>query len=183
MPSVKPNVRNSADARDRFLAALGELGSVRKAVIATGESSRTLYLARLSIPGFGDAWAKLVPPVAAWRSKPRQGQKAGWRKRFLRALETTGNVTVAAKRAGVSAKTVYRLKMIDPQFVSDCEFSRRCAMEAIEGVLIEQAIHGVVTVKTYKGVTTRIVDSSPRSALALLDRLNSRTRFQPRLPR
>jgi hypothetical protein len=56
-------------------------------------------------------------------------RKTGARRRghFLRALAVCGNATLAAERAGVSRAWVYKERLANPKFDSDCRAAKAAA--------------------------------------------------------
>jgi hypothetical protein len=59
--------------------------------------------------------------------------RAGWRRRFLEALGRTGNVSLAARRAGVDKGTAYTLRRQDGGFAEAWERAKACADERVRG--------------------------------------------------
>ena len=58
-----------------------------------------------------------------------------WPERYLVALAQTGKGWLSAKHAGVSYKTVQRLRSVDPRFVEDEHDALREFTESLEGNL------------------------------------------------
>jgi hypothetical protein len=57
---------------------------------------------------------------------------ATWRAGFLAAFALTGNVTAAAKAAGIERSTAYRAKEADPSFAADWAEAQEVASDALE---------------------------------------------------
>lgn len=180
MASGDRSIFMAREARVEFFAAYQRLGSIRAACRATGQSSAEVYLAKRCNADFARRWAEIVPPSPAWRSRPRGGPKAGWRKVFLEALLETASVTKAARAAGVNRGTVYRHCTTDGDFNLEFIQTRADAIDMIDGRILYQCIHGFETVTVKNGVETRINDPRPDLVLAYLDRVDRRVRRQPR---
>ena len=175
-----PNVWNCKTVRQDFFDAYKRLGSIRKACLATGQSSAEVQLARRCDADFARRWAETMPPSPAWRTRRRGGPKAGWQKVFLEAMFETASVTKAARAAGVTRATVYRHRTTDADFNLNFIRWRENAIDRIEGRILYQCIHGFETVSVKNGVEVRINDPRPDLVLAYLDRVAARTRRQPR---
>ena len=122
--SDREHVLNSEAARDRFIEALAREGSVRGALRATGEACTYVYRARAIDREFDAAWARLVPPTPAWRTRPRRSAKAGWRDRVIEGLSETGNQRRAARIAGVSRQLIEQERRRNDDFAVDCYNAR-----------------------------------------------------------
>lgn len=57
---------------------------------------------------------------------------ATWRAGFLTAFALTGNVTAAAKAAGIERSTAYRAKEADPSFAAEWAEAQEVASDALE---------------------------------------------------
>ena len=106
-----------------FLAALAETGVVEQAIAASGRSATAVYFQRRRNRRFAEAWAALVPGAAANGVPAAPGHapvanNAGWKPAFLEALAETSNVTLAAERANVPTRTVYKRRRSDRAFAA-----------------------------------------------------------------
>jgi hypothetical protein len=61
------------------------------------------------------------------------------RKRFLVALEETGNVTLAAQIAGWHRQRAYELRASDPEFAKQWEQAHEVSVEKLEAIARERA--------------------------------------------
>lgn len=180
MARGEPNIWNDMEVRAAFFDAYKRLGSIRKACLATGQSSAEVYLARRCNADVARRWAETMPPSPAWRTRPRGGPKAGWQKIFLAQLFETASVTKAARAAGVARTTVYRHRTTDAGFNMSFITARADGIDQVEGRILYQCIHGFETVRVKNGVEMRINELRPAYVLAFLDRLARRVRLQPR---
>lgn len=65
-----------------------------------------------------------------------------WEAGFIAALEETGNVSEAAKAAGVGRQTVYDYKEASAEFAKKWEFALAGAADILEAEAIRQAVKG-----------------------------------------
>lgn len=106
-----------------FLAALAEGRTIRLASRLAGISPGTAYYYKARDAEFAAKWsaggtqgeARELTPAAC---EPGTARHAGWRNAFFEALAETSNVTVAAARAGIPLRTVYKTKRDDAGFAS-----------------------------------------------------------------
>lgn len=80
-----------------------------------------------------------------------------WTKRakstFLDVLRTTGNVSVAARAAGVSRHTVYEHRHRDDDFRRDWDSALEEALDDLEATLLRRALEGTEKPVFYAGKT------------------------------
>lgn len=175
-----PGLFNDETVRRDFLARLARGESVLAACRALRIQPASAYEARRCIAGFAEGWDARRPPRASRQRAPLRGGRGGWHAVFLDHLRESGNVTKAARAAGISATTAYRHCTVDAGFNLAFIQAREQACDMIEGRLLYQCIHGFETVTVRDGVTTRINDPRPALVLDILDRIDSRTRTQRR---
>ncbi len=65
------------------------------------------------------------------------------RRRFLEALAETGNVTLAARAAGISRARVYELRGLDPAFAAAWEDAEQIAADRLEAEARRRGVDGV----------------------------------------
>lgn len=75
----------------------------------------------------------------------------GWPERFLEALERTGNVSEAARQAGISRVTAYDRRRSDAAFAAAWEHSLEVATDALEAEARRRALDGVEEPVFYQG--------------------------------
>ena len=110
---------------------------------------------------------------AGARPKRRRARPTDWtaakQERFIEALTTSCNVTLAAKKAKVSLTTVYRRRQADASFRAEWARAVSVGYSQLEMMLLERALHGVEkpvsATAPEKGVMR---DYDDRTALALL---------------
>jgi hypothetical protein len=102
-----------------FLAALGELKNVKRAAHAAGIASGSVYARRKKSPAFAREWdAALAGKLEQVETVAEAPRPVHWRKTFMEALAEMSNVKVAAARANVSTRAVYKLRREDPDFAA-----------------------------------------------------------------
>lgn len=79
------------------------------------------------------------------------------RKKFLLALEDTGNVTEAATQVGITRQTVYGARRRDPAFAKLMEESAGVAADRLEREAFRRACEGWDEPVHYQGLPTSIV--------------------------
>jgi hypothetical protein len=84
--------------------------------------------------------------------------------RFLRALEESGNVSLACQTAGIGKDRIYRLRREDPAFAAawdsaKAEFARQA--EAEDGIDLEALRRDGLAVRRGRGGTVQIVSAHP----------------------
>jgi hypothetical protein len=105
----------------KFLATLAETGVIKEALEAAGIAPNSAYHQRKKNALFAAAWEAALmpaPAVAPPEADAVAARKGNWKTCFLEALAETSSVTVAAGRANVPAKTVYKLRRQDPEFAA-----------------------------------------------------------------
>ena len=70
--------------------------------------------------------------------------KSSWHAPFLEALRQTGNVSLAAKRAGIERKTAYRHRARSKRFAEEWDEALEEAVDLLEEEARRRAIEGVV---------------------------------------
>jgi hypothetical protein len=68
--------------------------------------------------------------------------RADWRTTFLGALEVSGNISAAARRAGVGRATAYRHRQAEPEFRSGWDEALEVATDALEDEARRRAVEG-----------------------------------------
>ena len=79
------------------------------------------------------------------------GRRRKWEAEFLAALETTGNVSLAAEAAGISRQTVYDYQRRDPEFARRCLDAIYAAADHVLDELWRRAVHGTQVPVYYRG--------------------------------
>lgn len=87
-----------------------------------------------------------------------------WRPPFLEALRETGNVSHAARVAGISRKSAYRARENSSEFAEDWEDALGEATDALEAEARRRAFEGVRRLQTYRGevVMVPVLDEQGR---------------------
>lgn len=75
-----------------------------------------------------------------------------WRPAFLAAMAQHGNVTVAAKAAGINRSTAYKAQRDDPEFERQWQAAYDEACDLIEAEALRRASRGTRKGIYYKGV-------------------------------
>lgn len=83
---------------------------------------------------------KRKPPAA----KPVPVEAADWKATFLAAFEQTGNVSSAARIAGVSRQHAYRVRGEDPAFAGAWDESNEVATGSLEAEAVRRARDGTL---------------------------------------
>lgn len=83
---------------------------------------------------------KRKPPAA----KPVPTGTPDWKTTFLAAFEQTGNVSSAARIAGVSRQHVYRVRGEDPAFAAAWDESNELATGSLEAEAVRRARDGTL---------------------------------------
>ena len=92
-------------------------------------------------------------------------QRSTWEKPFLTALEATGIVARAAKRAKVGRRTVYDHMKADPEFAKRCEEALDGAEANLEEEVMRRALEGEQVPVYFRG---EVVGQITRKSDALL---------------
>lgn len=90
------------------------------------------------------------------------------RAKFLETLATTGQITKAAKAAGVARETPYAWRKLDEQFAKDWDAALEKAYDVLEDVAIERATKGHLKPVYQGGVKVGSVREYSDGLLALL---------------
>ena len=77
--------------------------------------------------------------------------KKTWQERFLAALASTGNVTVAAAKAKVGRRTVYDERVRDPLFAQAWDEAVEVSVELLEAEARRRAYDGTPEPQFYQG--------------------------------
>lgn len=72
-------------------------------------------------------------------------------RRFIENYEVTGQISTAAKAAGVSLDTIYKQKKIHPTLVEEMEIAHHKYCDSMENEMRRRAIEGVVEDVYYQG--------------------------------
>lgn len=91
------------------------------------------------------------PTKPAPKKEPRKRSAPDWAPRFLAALAETGNVTAAARAAGVNRDTFYQRRDADEDFARAAAQSLETATDALELEARRRAHDGCPRVKFHKG--------------------------------
>ena len=71
------------------------------------------------------------------------GEKpSAWRAPFLAALEASGNISAAARQAGVGRATTYRHRKAEPEFAAAWEEAMETAADAVEEEIRRRGVDG-----------------------------------------
>jgi hypothetical protein len=138
-------------AKAAFLAELAVHGEPRRAAASVGLSVQSAYVLRRREPGFAAEWAAAKPPPAEDPRVRADGWTAPRRKTFLRVLRETGCVSDAAKRAGLSTTSAYRLRGKCPDFAEAWNRAQAKGLATIEQAAFERAVTGWDEVVTRGG--------------------------------
>jgi hypothetical protein len=108
-------------------------------------------------------------------------------KRFLEVLAENGNVTIAARAAGVSRSGVYAHRQLDDAFAKAWEEAEQVAADRLEAEAWRRAVDGVSEPLVSAGKLVRDEDGRPMAIqrysdnlLALLLRAHKPDRFRDR---
>ena len=104
-------------------------------------------------------------------------QKKG---KFLKALTSTGSVTLAAKRAGLSVEVLDGLRESDTDFAERWRQAEALAIIALEMEARRRAVEGVEEPVFYQGQKIGVVRRYSDSLLSLLLRGNRPEKFRER---
>lgn len=109
---------------DGFLAALRELGAIKRAAHAVGKTTGPIYNRRKRSPEFSAALLAALADYEAKKSKRVRNSAAKpaplqWRRTFLDKLAETSNVTASALEALISVREAYRTRREDATFAAD----------------------------------------------------------------
>ena len=74
-----------------------------------------------------------------------------WHQAFLSSFAQHGNVTVAAKAAGINRSTAYRAQRLDPEFAMAWQEAYEEACDLIEAEALRRATRGTTKGIYYKG--------------------------------
>jgi hypothetical protein len=86
-------------------------------------------------------------------SDPRDGAEPScWRERFVAAFELTGNVSAAARAAGVHRGTAYRHRQVEPEFRAAWDEAGEVAADALEAEVRRRGMEGWEEPVYYNGV-------------------------------
>jgi hypothetical protein len=121
--------------------------------------------------------------VASLRARAREadesGKTAAWRKIYLEALSNNcGQKTAAAKSAGVTVRTVQRLRASDPRFEQRESEALLMAMDVAEDEARRRAVDGVERIRRHTAKNGAVYEHierkySDRILLRLLERLET----------
>lgn len=103
---------------------------------ASGDDAAADRLAPWERPGYG---ADAGPPLRNRHDAFTTVRRA----RFLRHLVKYGNLSDAARRSGVSIRTIYRHQERDPEFARHCRAALEMAGGALELIAWQRAVAGV----------------------------------------
>ena len=126
----------------------------------------------VTLPVPGRIWVGELMQAGA-RPKRRRARPTDWtaakQERFIEALTTSCNVTLAAKKAKVSLTTVYRRRQADASFRAEWARAVSVGYSQLEMMLLERALHGVEKPVSAKAGETGVMRHyDDRTALALL---------------
>lgn len=110
--------------------------------------------------------------VQRWTSRRRAA--------FLDALAETGNVSAAARTAGVSRSHAYTLKAADPDFAAEWTDSLEAAVDALEAEARRRALDGVETPHFHQGRVCGTVRKYSDTLLMFLLRAHRPERYRER---
>ena len=130
------------DAQEQVARAAGEEGGPRLSMIPDPETSAR---------GGGTDWVgagaaepkDLTVPFEPEESRNRQSGWSAYRQRvFIEALAETGTVHLAARRAGLSARSAYQLRLRSPAFADAWNAAQQLAVGPLSALAFDRAIHG-----------------------------------------
>lgn len=110
------------------------------------------------------------PELPRFRNKRLRGPHVSQRTRliFLAELAETGNATRAASAAGVSRRTLYRLRKSDPGFRAAWEDAAEIGMTVIEDMAVQRATEGHDEPVFYQGKQIGSIHKYADNLLAML---------------
>lgn len=88
-------------------------------------------------------------PAKSRRKKP--GWTEARRTKFLQSLAETANVTRSAKAAGMTPSAAYKERRRRPAFAQAWAEAMEQALDTLEAVMLERALHGVEKTVYYAG--------------------------------
>jgi hypothetical protein len=107
-----------------------------------------------------------------------QNPPPDWPIRFLDAYRKIANVTLAAERAGVSRRAVYKRGEADPEFAGAMEDAREEAYDRLEHEAFRRGARGVLEPVFYQGERCGEIRRYSDALLALLLKANRPERFR-----
>ncbi|MBW4330591.1 hypothetical protein KY084_06840 [Stakelama sp. CBK3Z-3] len=100
----------------------------------------------------GERGAKAATGRGAAKPGAQRGPSLAVRKAcFLEVLRQTGNVSRAAREAGLSSSTVYSHRAKQPKFARDWDAAMNEALDDLEAEMIDRATRGVEKPVYYRG--------------------------------
>lgn len=85
-------------------------------------------------------------PAVPFEPESSRNRLSGWsaarQKFFIEALAETGTVHLAAKRAGLSARSAYQLRLRSPAFAQAWNAAQQLAVGRLSALAFDRAIHG-----------------------------------------
>lgn len=94
--------------------------------------------------------------------------KPGWQDKFISSLARSGNVTIAAKSAGISRRNAYNERETDPDFEARWKDSLAQAADLLEEEARRRAVTGTLKPIFYKGDKCATVREYSDTLLVLL---------------
>jgi hypothetical protein len=112
--------------------------------------------------------------------KRKRKRKKKWEKGFLGTLASTGNVTAAARAAGIHRSTAYELKNKDETFAVSWKDAMDEAADLLEMEARRRATQGVPEPVFYKGQKIAIVHKYSDTLLIFLLKGNRPEKYRER---
>ncbi len=103
--------------------------------------------------------------------KTRKTRKGDWRPKFLKAFAYSGNVKLAAAKAGVGRATPYAERDRDSEFAASWEDAVEEALDTLEAEVFRRGVVGYEEPVFYKG--SHVADITKYDSSLLLAQLNA----------
>lgn len=167
-----------AERRDvtELLDAAEEEGGPRVSLVPVPTSAPVDFLPdEVAAPS---AQPQLPSPAVPFTPEPSRktgGWSAARQRLFIEALAETGTVHLAAKGAGLSARSAYALRVRSPAFAAAWDAAQQLAVGRLSALAFDRAIHGRIEQVYHQGdlVGEKRVPSE-RLLMWLLARLDPR---------
>lgn len=111
-------------------------------------------------------------------TEPSEPPMPDWAAKFLAAFAAAGNVSTAAKAAGVGRQWVYKVRAENPAFATEMDAAREAAGDKLEQEAFRRAVTGVLKPVYQGGKKVGTVREYSDQLLALLLRATRPAKFR-----
>jgi hypothetical protein len=133
---------DASDEEREIAEAAGEEGGPRLSLLGDPDTA--------AIGGgtdwLGDRPAEPKAAAVPFQPEPSRNRLSGWsahrQQLFIEALAETGTVHLAARRAGLSARSAYQLRLRSPAFAQAWNAAQQLAVGRLSALAFDRAIHG-----------------------------------------